>query len=84
MFHTNISFVWDKHAKYSFDGLKQALASAPLLSTPDFTKDFIIYVSTSVNAITGVLVQEDNARQENVVYYVSQKLTNPPLHYSHE
>ena len=49
-------FVWDQQAQESFDALKQALASAPLLLAPDFTRDFILYVSASENTITGVLV----------------------------
>ena len=42
LLHTNIPFVWDKHAQEDFYALKQALASAPLFSTPKFTKDFIL------------------------------------------
>ena len=58
--------------------------STPLLYPLDFTKEFILYVSASKNAIVGVLVQEDDARQERVIYYVSHKLSGPPLCYSHE
>ena len=67
-----------------FVALKQALASAPLLSAPDFTRDFILYVSASNNAIARVLVQEEDAHHEHVIYYIGQKLTGPPLHYSPE
>ena len=84
LLHTKIPFVWDQQAQESFDALKQALASAPLLSAPDFTRDFILYVSASDNAIVGILVQEDDACHENVIYYISQKLTGPPLRYSPE
>ena len=41
-------------------------------------------MSTSENAIAGVLVQEDDARQEHVIYFVSQKISRRPLCYSHE
>ena len=37
LLHTKIPFVWDQQEHESFDALKQALASAPLLSAPDFT-----------------------------------------------
>ena len=76
--------MWDQQAQESFDALKQALTSTPLLSALDFTWDFILYVSASDNAIVGVLVQEDDARHEHVIYYISQKLIGPPLRYSHE
>ena len=84
MLHTNVPFVWDNHAQYSFDVLNQALTSAPLLSPLDFTKYFILYVSASKNSNPGVLVQEDSARQEHAIYYVSQKVSGPPLCYPHE
>ena len=45
----------------AFDALKQALNFAPLLSPPDFTKEFILYVLASKNVIPGVLVQEDDS-----------------------
>ena len=82
LLRTDIPFVWDQQAQESFDAVKQDLAFAPLLSAPDFTRDFILYVSASENAIPGVLVQEDDARHEHVIYYISQKLTGPPLRYS--
>ena len=81
---TKFPFVWDQQAQESFDALKQALTSAPLLLAPDFTWDFILYVSALENAIVGVLVQEDDACHEHVIYYISQKLTSPPLWYSPE
>ena len=74
----------DKHAQDYFEALKQSLASTPLLSTPDLVKDFILYVSTSKNVIIRFLVQEDDARQEHVIYYVSHKLSGPPLRYPHK
>ena len=69
--HTNINFVWNEHVQAAFDALKQDLPSVLLLSPPDFTKDFILYVSTSENVIIGVLVQEEDACQEHVIYCVS-------------
>ena len=47
------------------------MAYAPLLSAPDFSRDFILYVSALDNEIVGVLVQEYNARHEHVIYYTS-------------
>ena len=84
LLHTKIPFVWDQQAQESFDALKQALASTPLLSAPDFTRDFILYVSASEKTIVGVLVQEDDAHHEHMIYYINHKLTGPPLRYSPE
>ena len=81
---TNIPFVWDEHVQGDFNALKQAPTSAPLLSPPDFTKEFILYMSASENAIVGVLVQVDDTCQDHMIYYISHKLFGPPLRYSHE
>ena len=54
LLRTKIPFVWDQQAQELFDALKQALAFAPLLSAPDFTWDFILYVSASENTIARV------------------------------
>ena len=50
-------FYWDERAQESFDALKQALATAPVLSTPDYSRDFFIYVVASQEMIGMVLVQ---------------------------
>ena len=52
-------FYWDEQAHESFDALKKALASAPVLSPPDYSRDFLIYVAASQETVNMVLVQED-------------------------
>ena len=47
------------------------------LKIPLMTWDFILYMSALDNAIAGVLVQEDDARHEHMIYYISQKLIGP-------
>ena len=42
LIHTNIPFLWDKHAQGAFDALKQSLVSSPLLSPTNFAMDFIL------------------------------------------
>ena len=39
-----------------FDALKRALASAPVLSPPDYSRDFLIYVAASMETVGMVLV----------------------------
>ena len=57
-------FCWDEWAQESFDALKKALASAPMLSPPDYSRDFLIYVVTSMETVGMVLVQEDEELHE--------------------
>ena len=53
-------FVWDKTAQLAFEELKKDLLSAPLLRPPDYSCDFILYLSASESTIGVVLVQEDD------------------------
>ena len=65
-------FIQDERAQESFDALKEALASAPVLSPPDYSRDFLISVATSQKTIGMVLVQQDEELQEHVaIYYLS-------------
>ena len=75
--------MWAEQAQATFEALNQALTFTTLLSPPNFTKEFILYVSTFENSTIGVIVQEDDALQENVIYYVSHKIFGPLLRYSH-
>ena len=46
--------------------LKRVLASAPMISPPDYGRDFLLYVAVSMETIGMVLVQEDEELQEHV------------------
>ena len=65
------TFCWVEQAQESFDALKRALASAPVISPPDYSRDFLLCVAASLETIGMVLVQEDEELQENVIYYLS-------------
>ena len=77
------TFCWDEWAQESFDALKWALASALVLSPPDYSHDFIIYVATSMEMVGMVLVQEDEELHEHVIYYLSWNLINAEICYYH-
>ena len=64
-------FYWDERAQDSFDALKKALESASVLSPPNYSRDFLIYVATYQETIGMVLVQEDEELHEHVIYYFS-------------
>jgi len=52
-------FEWDERAQESFDALKEPLASAPVISPLDYSRDFLLNVAASLETIGMVLVQED-------------------------
>ena len=53
------SFFWDDLSQQDFDNMKHALTHSPVLHPPDYSKDFLLYVTTSTTTIGMVLVQED-------------------------
>jgi hypothetical protein len=61
-----------------------ALSNAPLISAPDYNRDYILYVSASAILVAGVLVQLGDENHEHVIYYVSKNLSGPPLKYKYD
>jgi hypothetical protein len=53
-------FHWDKATQHSFEALKRALTSAPLLRPPNYNKYFLLYLVVAKLTIGMVLVQEDD------------------------
>lgn len=84
LLHQSIPFEWDTYAQEYFDALKQELTQAPLISAPDFTKDFILYISASTYAVAGVLIQEATDHREHVIYYLSKMLSGPSINYNYD
>ena len=52
-----VPFVWTDKQEASFRSLKQALGSAPVLSLPEGTDDFIVYRDASNQGLGSVLMQ---------------------------
>ena len=67
-------FVWDDFAQCAFDNVKHALTYALVLQTPNYDKDYSLYVDASLSTIGMVLVQTDEHDQEHVIYYASKSI----------
>jgi hypothetical protein len=72
---------WDDKAEEAFIKIKQALVSAPVLSQPDFTKEFTIQSDASDVGVGGVLTQNLDG-EEKVIAYASRSLTKTERNYS--
>jgi hypothetical protein len=68
----------------TFNDIKSALSNTPLISPPDYDRDYILYLSASAVLVAGVLVHVGNDDREYVIYYISKNISGPPLKNNHE
>ena len=71
------NFTWNKEQQASFDKIKVALASAPILAIVDPTKPFVVEINTSDRAIGAVLLQDGKP-----IAFESKKLDKAQQNYS--
>ncbi|KAK3086715.1 hypothetical protein FSP39_022396 [Pinctada imbricata] len=76
----NIEFQWTDTCQRSFDGLRHALMSAPILVNPDFSRSFILDTDASDLSIGAVLSQNING-EEKVCAYASRSLSKTERKY---
>ncbi|XP_040203506.1 uncharacterized protein LOC120935519 [Rana temporaria] len=65
---------WTPECEQAFQALKEALASAPVLQAPDFTRRFLVQTDASAYGLGAVLSQVDDAGEEHPILYLSRKL----------
>nr|GFA63701.1 putative reverse transcriptase domain-containing protein [Tanacetum cinerariifolium] len=65
----NKPFVWGNNKEEAFQTLKQKLCSAPILSLPEGSEDFVVYCDASLRGFGAVLMQ-----REKVIEYASRQL----------
>ena len=82
MLRKNIPFSWTKEGKRSFELIKEALAAAPTLVNPNFSKDFVLYAYGDIDSISAMLVQHNDEGLEQPVAFFSQGLKDYELRYS--
>lgn len=77
----NKKFVWDTSCEKSWTTIKNHLISAPVLSCPDFEREFVIQTDASDFGIGAILTQqyEDG---EKVISYLSRSLTRQERNFS--
>ncbi|KAA3678006.1 uncharacterized protein DEA37_0008956 [Paragonimus westermani] len=77
-------FEWSEDCQQSFDRLKDALCTAPILALPDTRADakmFILDTDASDVAIGAVLSQLDNNDKEHVIAYGNRNLNRSERNY---
>jgi len=79
-----VDYVWTSRHQESFDALKTALTTVPVLKAPDWDLPFRLYVDASKRGIGGMLGQSDrdDPHQVHVIEYASYKLTPAETRYA--
>jgi hypothetical protein len=73
---------WTPEARKSFEDIKVALTKAPVLASPDYAKDFILFYFASEHTIAGVLLQKNEQNFERPIAYYNKTLRDSPLKYN--
>ena len=84
---TNSEIDWTPQRRYTFDVIRRAISSAPLLLFPDFNKTFYMATDASCVGIGGVLYQPTDTDNEditnkNIIAICSKKLNPSQQRYS--
>ena len=70
---------WDENARKSFITIKYTLTEAPVLASPNFSKDFLTFSYASEDTITVVLLQRNAEGYEQPISFYSRALRDAEL-----
>eukprot|EP00171_Calliarthron_tuberculosum_P005960 IDg5960t1 len=73
---------WYSKCDAAFQKLKDALASAPILVAPDWSKSFCCYTDACQVSVGGTLTQLDESSRERVIAYFSKGLSKAEEDYT--
>jgi hypothetical protein len=72
---------WTAEPRKSFDQIKKALTEAPVLVSPDYSKDFMIFSFASFDTVAAVLLQKNDQGKEQPIAFFSKALRDAELRY---
>ena len=70
-----VPFEWNEECESSFQALKQALISAPIMAYADPARPYRLYTDACDYAIGAILVQTDAEGTERPIHYLSHQLS---------
>ena len=72
---------WTTEARQSFVDVKKALTEAPVLTSPNFSKEFMIFSFSSEHVIERVLLRKNEQNLEQPISFYSKALRDSTLKY---
>ena len=73
---------WVLEIKKSFEDIKVAISTTPILVSPDYELPFKIYSFSSEHSCVGILTQKKEKEDERPISFKSHPLKNAELNYS--
>jgi hypothetical protein len=74
-------FKWDEERKCVFNNIKTTVSQAPLLRSPDFSKNFFLYTFASDQSLAAIITQKDYENNEAPISFMSTNLQRDELNY---
>ena len=65
---------WNSEAKASLEQVKKSISEAPILASPHYTKEFLIFSFASEHTITIVLLQENEEGFKKSITFFSKSI----------
>ncbi|XP_059068490.1 uncharacterized protein LOC131858997 [Cryptomeria japonica] len=81
MMKGNSLFKWTPEGKQAFHHIKEAMANAPVLVCPDYSKEFILYSYVSDHTCSAILMQRNSEVVESPIAFMSYLLKTHELKY---
>jgi hypothetical protein len=72
---------WTIEPREYFAQIKSALTEAPVLISPDYSKDFLIFYFASCDTVAAVLLQKNEQGREKLISFFSKALRDAELWY---
>jgi hypothetical protein len=72
---------WTAEPRESFIQIKKALTEAPVLISPDYSKDFLIFSFASFDTVATVLLQKNEEGREQPISFFSKALRDAEARY---
>lgn len=63
------TFHWNLEGKAAFNDIKDAIAHAPVLVCPNYTKEFIMYSYASEHTMSAILMQKNSEEIELLLFH---------------
>ena len=81
MLKKNSEVKWTTEAKASFTHIRKFIAEAPVLASPDYLKEFLIFSFASEHTIAAVLLQKNEEGFEQLIAFFSKSLRDTEIKY---